>query len=116
VTRLDEALDAVETRRVARAHRHRHDGPRPRGDAPRRSSPCAPPGPSPPQGGVGPEAVRRPRAGWVADEALAIAVYCALVAERLRHGVRLAVNHSGDSDSTGAMTGSILATHARRGR
>lgn len=47
--------------------------------------------------------------GWVADEALAIAVYCALVAEDFAHGVRLAVNHSGDSDSTGAMTGSILA-------
>jgi ADP-ribosylglycohydrolase len=46
--------------------------------------------------------------GWVADEALAIAVYCALVAEDFAHGVRLAVNHSGDSDSTGAMTGSIL--------
>jgi ADP-ribosyl-[dinitrogen reductase] hydrolase len=46
--------------------------------------------------------------GWVAEEALAIAVYCALVAADFAHGVRLAVNHSGDSDSTGAMTGSIL--------
>ena len=58
----------------------------------------------------GPETVAGLGLGWVADEALAIAVYCALVAEDFAHGVRLAVNHSGDSDSTGAMTGSILAT------
>jgi len=46
--------------------------------------------------------------GWLAEEALAIAVYCALVAEDFAHGVKLAVNHSGDSDSTRAMTGNIL--------
>lgn len=48
--------------------------------------------------------------GWVAEEALAISVYCALVAEDFRHGVLLAVNHSGDSDSTGSITGQILGT------
>ena len=38
---------------------------------------------------------------WVAEEALAIAVYCSLVAQDdFARGVRLAVNHSGDSDST----------------
>jgi ADP-ribosylglycohydrolase len=47
-------------------------------------------------------------AGWVAEEALAIAVYCALVAEDFRSGVVRAVNHSGDSDSTGSITGQIL--------
>lgn len=46
--------------------------------------------------------------GWVAEEALAIAVYCALVAEDFRHGVILAVNHDGDSDSTGAIAGNLL--------
>ncbi|WP_373190306.1 ADP-ribosylglycohydrolase family protein [Halomonas sp.] len=46
--------------------------------------------------------------GWVAEEALAIAVYCALVAEDFRHGVTLAVNHDGDSDSTGSIAGNIL--------
>ena len=47
--------------------------------------------------------------GWVADEALGIAIYCALAAEGdLATGLRLAVNHSGDSDSTGAITGNIL--------
>jgi ADP-ribosylglycohydrolase len=40
---------------------------------------------------------------------LAIAIYCALVAEGdFEKGVRLAVNHSGDGDSTGAITGNIL--------
>lgn len=46
--------------------------------------------------------------GWVAEEALAIAIYCALVADDLRHGVVLAVNHDGDSDSTGAIAGNLL--------
>jgi ADP-ribosylglycohydrolase len=48
-------------------------------------------------------------AGWVAEEALAIGVYCALAAgDDFAEGVRLAVNHSGDSDSTGAITGNLL--------
>jgi ADP-ribosylglycohydrolase len=46
--------------------------------------------------------------GWTADEALAIGVYCALVADDVRHGLLLAVNHSGDSDSTGAVCGNLL--------
>lgn len=45
---------------------------------------------------------------WLAEEALAIAVYCALVAESFADGVALAVNHDGDSDSTGAITGHLL--------
>jgi ADP-ribosyl-[dinitrogen reductase] hydrolase len=47
-------------------------------------------------------------AGWTAEEALAISLYCALVSRDFESGVRLAVNHSGDSDSTGAITGNIL--------
>ena len=46
--------------------------------------------------------------GWTAEEALAIGVYCALVAEDVRHGLLLAVNHSGDSDSTGSVCGNLL--------
>lgn len=46
--------------------------------------------------------------GWVAEEALAIALYCALSAKDFRSGVELAVNHSGDSDSTGSMAGQLL--------
>jgi ADP-ribosylglycohydrolase len=46
--------------------------------------------------------------GSVAEEALAISVYCALVAQSFEQGVLLAVNHDGDSDSTGAITGNLL--------
>jgi ADP-ribosylglycohydrolase len=63
--------------------------------------------------------------GWVAEEALAIAVYCALVsvpavrpaardaaADRraVTEALLLAVNHSGDSDSTGAICGNLLGS------
>lgn len=47
--------------------------------------------------------------GWAAEETLGISLYCAL-----RHqddfsaGILAAVNHNGDSDSTGAVTGNIL--------
>jgi ADP-ribosylglycohydrolase len=47
--------------------------------------------------------------GWVGEEALAISIYCALAAgDDFEKGIRLAVNHSGDSDSTGSITGNIL--------
>jgi ADP-ribosylglycohydrolase len=46
--------------------------------------------------------------GWIAEEALAISVYCALVARDFAHGIILAVNHDGDSDSTGAIVGNLL--------
>ncbi|WP_245558151.1 ADP-ribosylglycohydrolase family protein [Nocardia thailandica] len=60
--------------------------------------------------------------GWVGPEALGIAVFAALVAEaargpgheRVREGLLLSVNHSGDSDSTAAVAGSLLG--ARFGR
>ncbi|WP_433500005.1 ADP-ribosylglycohydrolase family protein [Sphaerimonospora sp. CA-214678] len=63
-----------------------------------------------------PEKVESLGGAWIAEEALAIAVYCALVehggapADRdiLRRALLLAVNHSGDSDSTGAICGNIL--------
>ncbi len=56
-----------------------------------------------------PESVESLGEGWVAEEALAISIYCALWAEDdFSAGVRTAVNHSGDSDSTGAITGNIL--------
>lgn len=46
--------------------------------------------------------------GWVAEEALGIAIYCALAARSFKSGVLMAVNHDGDSDSTGAMAGNLL--------
>lgn len=55
-----------------------------------------------------PDALARLGGGWVAEEALAIGVYCALSTQRFEEGVVLAVNHSGDSDSTGLLTGHLL--------
>jgi len=61
------------------------------------------------KGNPSPEAVESLGAGWVAEEALAISLYCALVeSDDFSRGLLLAVNHGGDSDSTGAITGNIL--------
>lgn len=47
--------------------------------------------------------------GWVGEEALAIAVYCALkYPDDIDRALIAAVNHNGDSDSTGAITGNIV--------
>jgi ADP-ribosylglycohydrolase len=46
--------------------------------------------------------------GWVGEEALAIGLHAALVAPDFPSALRVAVNHSGDSDSTGSICGNIL--------
>lgn len=46
--------------------------------------------------------------GWIAEEALALSLFCALTAEDFRSGVLLSVNHGGDCDSTGYSTGNLL--------
>lgn len=54
-------------------------------------------------------AIKQLGEGWVAEEAWAIALYCAI-----RHiddpkaAIIAAVNHDGDSDSTGSITGNII--------
>ena len=54
-------------------------------------------------------AIRQLGEGWTGDEALAIAIYCTM-----RHiddfwqAVAAAVNHDGDSDSTGAVCGNLM--------
>lgn len=45
--------------------------------------------------------------GWIAEEALAIAVYCLLGTDDVRKGLTASVSHSGDSDSTGAILGNL---------
>ncbi len=55
------------------------------------------------------EAIRDLGEGWTAEEAWAISVYCAVRhAESLSQAVTAAVNHDGDSDSTGSITGNIM--------
>ena len=47
--------------------------------------------------------------GWTGEEALAIALYCAVRHfDNFEEALIAAVNHAGDSDSTGAITGNIL--------
>jgi len=46
--------------------------------------------------------------GRLAAEALAVATYCALVARNFSDGLFMAVNHDGDSGTTGALTGNLL--------
>jgi ADP-ribosylglycohydrolase len=46
--------------------------------------------------------------GWRGEEAVAIALCTALVAEDMEDGLLLAVNHTGDSDSTGSLCGNLL--------
>jgi len=58
------------------------------------------------------EAIRILGEGWVAEETLAIAIYCALrYPEDFDKALIASVNHDGDSDSTGAVTGNILGVY-----
>ncbi len=54
------------------------------------------------------EAIKEIGHGWVGEEALGIALYCSLKFDDWRKGTLAAVNHSGDSDSTGSITGGIM--------
>ena len=45
--------------------------------------------------------------GWVGEEALAIGLYAALSARSFVEAIRIATNHSGDSDSTAAIAGQL---------
>ena len=59
--------------------------------------------------GTDEEHIRAIGGGWTGDEALAISIYCSLrYPDDFSKAVIAAVNHSGDSDSTGAVTGNIL--------
>ena len=50
--------------------------------------------------------------GWIAEEALAIAIYCALkYKDDFSECIITAVNFNGDSDSTAAIAGNILGAY-----
>lgn len=58
------------------------------------------------------EAIKMLGEGWVGEEALAIAIYCVLkYKDDFAQALITAVNHDGDSDSTGSITGNILGTY-----
>ena len=61
------------------------------------------------QGGEDLENIHTLGEGWVGEEALAIALYCAIRYEEDFDAAMIAsVNHKGDSDSTGAICGNLL--------
>jgi ADP-ribosylglycohydrolase len=58
------------------------------------------------------EAIAQLGEGWVGEEALGIALYCALkYRDDFEKAIIAAVNHDGDSDSTGAIAGNILGAY-----
>lgn len=61
------------------------------------------------------DAIREIGQGWVAEETLAIAVYCTLkYPNDFVKAVTTSVNHDGDSDSSGAVTGNIIGAYLGR--
>ncbi len=55
------------------------------------------------------DAIQQLGEGWTADEAWAISLYCAIRhIDNMQEAIIAAVNHDGDSDSTGAITGNIM--------
>ncbi|WP_282704179.1 ADP-ribosylglycohydrolase family protein [Streptomyces sp. CC219B] len=60
------------------------------------------------QGMPTPDRVEELVGDGAAQGVLAVAVYCALVGEDVRHGLCLSVNHDGPSGATGALTGGLL--------
>lgn len=53
--------------------------------------------------------------GWTGEEALAISLYCALhFTSNFEKAIVLSINHSGDTDSTGSITGNIIGLLAGR--
>lgn len=55
------------------------------------------------------ENIKKLGEGWVAEETIAIAIYCSVrYQDDFSRAIIAAVNHDGDSDSTGAVTGNIV--------
>ena len=58
------------------------------------------------------DAIHQLGGGWVAEETLAIAIYCSLKYQNdFDQSIIASVNHNGDSDSTGSVTGNILGAY-----
>ncbi len=63
-----------------------------------------------------PDTLEKLGGGWIGEEALAISIFCALkFPDDFKRGVLLSVCHSGDSDSTGSITGNMLGLINGRG-
>ncbi|NHQ75760.1 ADP-ribosyl-(dinitrogen reductase) hydrolase [Roseovarius gahaiensis] len=55
-----------------------------------------------------PETIEGLGGGWTAEEALSIALYACLAGKTFDDALQIAVFHSGDSDSTGAIAGNMM--------
>lgn len=59
---------------------------------------------------ISPEEIMSLGGGWVGEECLAIGLAAAVMSADVLEKIDTAVNHSGDSDSTGSITGQLLGT------
>ena len=59
-----------------------------------------------------PETIARLGGGWVAEEALAIGLYAAIKGKNVVESLEIAINHSGDSDSTASIAGQLRGAAA----
>ena len=58
------------------------------------------------------EAINELGEGWVAEETFAIAIYsCLKYQDNFKDAIVCAINHDGDSDSTGAVAGNIMGAY-----
>jgi ADP-ribosylglycohydrolase len=58
------------------------------------------------------QAISKIGEGWTGEEALSIAIYCCIKSPYDFHqAIMMAANHSGDSDTTASITGSIIGTY-----
>lgn len=58
------------------------------------------------------EAINELGEGWVAEETFAIAIYsCLKYSDNFKDAIVCSVNHDGDSDSTGSVTGNIMGAY-----
>lgn len=53
--------------------------------------------------------IKRIGEGWIGEEALAIAIYAVYTATTFEQAVDIAINHDGDSDSTGSLAAQLWA-------
>ncbi len=60
------------------------------------------------RGPVNPDEIEKLGGGWVGHECLAIGLACSLLRIAMPDRMRVAVNHSGDSDSTASVAGQLM--------
>ena len=57
------------------------------------------------------ELIKEIGSGWIADEAVGVALYCSIKAQKFSDCLEVSTNHSGDSDSTASMAAQLYVAH-----